>query len=46
VFVGALLEGETVLLLAGASTHLGLLDLRAVVAVAATGHFSVTTCSS
>jgi membrane protein DedA with SNARE-associated domain len=39
VFVGALLEGETVLLLAGAGTHLGLLDLRAVVAVAATGAF-------
>lgn len=39
VFVGAFLEGETVLLLAGASTHLGLLDLRAVMAVAAIGAF-------
>jgi membrane protein DedA with SNARE-associated domain len=39
VFVGALLEGETVLLLAGASAHLGLLDLRAVIATAAAGAF-------
>jgi membrane protein DedA with SNARE-associated domain len=39
VFVGAFLEGETVLLLAAASTHLGLLDLRAVLAVAAVGAF-------
>jgi membrane protein DedA with SNARE-associated domain len=39
VFAGALLEGETVLLLAGASTHLGLLDMRAVFVVAAIGAF-------
>lgn len=39
VFVGTLLEGETVLLLAAASTHLGLLDLRAVLTVAVVGAF-------
>jgi membrane protein DedA with SNARE-associated domain len=39
VLVGAFFEGETVLLLAGASAHLELLDLRAVVAVAALGAF-------
>lgn len=39
VFVGTFLEGETVLLLAAASTHLGLLDLRAVLAVAVVGAF-------
>ena len=39
VLVGAFLEGETVLLLAGASAHLGLLDLRGVVVVAAVGAF-------
>ncbi len=39
VFVGTFLEGETVLLLAAASTHFGLLDLRAVLAVAAIGAF-------
>jgi membrane protein DedA with SNARE-associated domain len=39
VLVGAFLEGETVLLLAGASAHLGLLDLRAVVVVATVGAF-------
>ena len=39
VLVGAFLEGEAVLLLAGASAQLGLLDLRAVVAVAALGAF-------
>jgi membrane protein DedA with SNARE-associated domain len=39
VFFGAFLEGETVLLLAGASAHLGLLDLRAVIATAAAGAF-------
>ena len=39
VFVGAFLEGETVLLLAGASAHVGLLDLRAVIATAAAGAF-------
>jgi membrane protein DedA with SNARE-associated domain len=39
VLVGAFLEGETILLLAGASAHLGLLDLRAVIAVATLGAF-------
>jgi membrane protein DedA with SNARE-associated domain len=39
VLVGAFLEGETILLLAGASAHLGLLDLREVVAIAALGAF-------
>lgn len=39
VFVGAFLEGETVLLFAGASAHLELLDLRAVIATAAAGAF-------
>ena len=39
VFIGALLEGETVLLLASASAHLGLLDLRTVMATAAVGAF-------
>jgi membrane protein DedA with SNARE-associated domain len=39
VFVGALLEGETVLLLAAASAHFGLLDLREVLAIAAIGAF-------
>ena len=39
VLIGAFLEGETVLLIAGASAHLGLLDLRAVIAVAALGAF-------
>jgi membrane protein DedA with SNARE-associated domain len=39
VFVGTFFEGETVLLIASASTHLGLLDLRAVAAVAVVGAF-------
>jgi len=39
VFAGTLLEGETVLLLAAASTHMGLLDLRAVIGVAVVGAF-------
>jgi membrane protein DedA with SNARE-associated domain len=39
VLVGAMLEGETVLLLAGASAHLGLLDFREVIAMAALGAF-------
>jgi membrane protein DedA with SNARE-associated domain len=39
VFAGTVLEGETVLLLAAASAHLGLLDLRAVLAVAVLGAF-------
>lgn len=39
VFLGCILEGEAVLLLASASAHLGMLDIRAVVAVAATGAF-------
>lgn len=37
VFLGALLEGETVLLLAGYASHRGYLDLFAVVAVAWAG---------
>jgi membrane protein DedA with SNARE-associated domain len=37
---GAFLEGETVVLLAGAAAHLGLLDLRAVVGAAALGAFA------
>ncbi len=44
VLVGTFLEGETVLLIAGASTHLGLLDLRAVVAVATVGAFLGDNC--
>lgn len=44
VLAGTFLEGETVLLIAGASTHLGLLDLRAVVAVAAVGAFLGDNC--
>jgi membrane protein DedA with SNARE-associated domain len=40
VYVGACLEGETVLLLAGAAAHLGLLDIRTVIAVAALGAFT------
>jgi membrane protein DedA with SNARE-associated domain len=39
VFVGALLEGETILLLAAASAHFGLLDLHEVIGVAAVGAF-------
>jgi membrane protein DedA with SNARE-associated domain len=39
VLVGTILEGETVLLLAAASTRLGLLDLRAVIGVAVVGAF-------
>lgn len=39
VFIGTFLEGETVLLIAGASAHLGLLDLRAVIVVAVLGAF-------
>ncbi|HJW52532.1 MAG TPA: DedA family protein [Burkholderiaceae bacterium] len=39
VLLGCILEGEAVLLLASASAHLGMLDIRAVVAVAATGAF-------
>jgi membrane protein DedA with SNARE-associated domain len=37
VFVGALLEGETVLVMAGFAAHRGLLHLPAVIAVAALG---------
>ncbi len=37
VFAGSLLEGETVLLLAGYATHRGYLDFAAVVAVAMLG---------
>ena len=39
VFAGALLEGETVLALAGVAAHLGYLSLLKVVAVAALGGF-------
>lgn len=39
VAVGSVLEGETLVLLAGAAAHMGLLDVRAVVAVAALGAF-------
>ena len=39
VLFGCILEGETILLLASASAHLGMLDIREVVAVAATGAF-------
>ncbi len=39
VLLGCILEGEAVLLLASASAHLGMLDIRAVVLVAATGAF-------
>ena len=39
VFLGALLEGETVLIMAGFATHRGLLALPWVVAVAALGGF-------
>ncbi len=34
VFLGALLEGETVLILAGFAAHQGMLDLRYVIAIA------------
>ena len=40
IVVGAFLEGETIVLLAGAAAHLGLLDLRAVVGAAALGAFA------
>ena len=39
VLVGALLEGETILLIAGFAAHRGYLDLGAVIAVAAVGGF-------
>jgi len=39
VFVGALLEGETILVMAGFAAHRGLLHLPAVIAVAAFGGF-------
>jgi membrane protein DedA with SNARE-associated domain len=39
LFVGAVLEGETVLALAGLAAHRGYLDLRVVIAVAALGGF-------
>lgn len=39
VLVGAFVEGETILLMAGAFSHAGLLDLRWVIAVAAIGAF-------
>jgi membrane protein DedA with SNARE-associated domain len=37
---GAFLEGETIVLLAGAAAHLGLLDLRWVIVAAALGAFA------
>ncbi|HSW16577.1 MAG TPA: DedA family protein [Ramlibacter sp.] len=40
LFLGALLEGETVVILAGVSARLGLLDLRWVFVVAACGAFA------
>ena len=40
VAVGSFIEGETVVLLAGAAAHLGLLDLRWVIGVAALGAFA------
>ena len=40
VLVGAFIEGETVLVLAGALAHAGLLNLNAVLAVAALGAFA------
>jgi membrane protein DedA with SNARE-associated domain len=39
VLAGTLLEGETVLILAGFAAHRGLLDLPTVIAVAVTGGF-------
>lgn len=39
VFAGALIEGETVLVLAGVAAHLGYLSLAKVIAVAALGGF-------
>jgi membrane protein DedA with SNARE-associated domain len=39
VFIGALLEGETVLVMAGFAAHRGLLHLQWVIAVAAAGGF-------
>jgi membrane protein DedA with SNARE-associated domain len=39
VLVGALLEGETILLIAGFASHRGYLDLGGVIAVAAAGGF-------
>lgn len=39
VFAGALIEGETVLVLAGVAAHLGYLSLAKVIAVAAVGGF-------
>jgi membrane protein DedA with SNARE-associated domain len=40
VFIGTLLEGETVLIMAGFAAHRGYLDLGWVVAVAAVGGFA------
>jgi membrane protein DedA with SNARE-associated domain len=39
VFIGTLLEGETVLALAGFAAHLGHLDLRLVIGIAFAGSF-------
>jgi membrane protein DedA with SNARE-associated domain len=40
VFVGATIEGDLVLILAGVTAHLGLLNLWAAIAAAATGCFT------
>jgi membrane protein DedA with SNARE-associated domain len=40
IVAGAFLEGETIVLLAGAAAQLGLLDLRAVIGAAALGAFA------
>jgi len=40
VAAGSFIEGETVVLLAGAAAHMGLLDLRWVIAIAALGAFA------
>jgi membrane protein DedA with SNARE-associated domain len=44
VFAGALLEGETVVVLAGLAAHLGYLSLLKVVAIAALGGFLGDQC--
>ena len=40
IVAGAFLEGETIVLLAGAAAHMGLLDIRAVIGAAALGAFA------
>ena len=46
VLLGCILEGEAILLLASASAHLGLLDIREVVPSPPSAPSLVTTCSS